>query len=183
MLRASRLAELVARPYLAAARPPRAPQAAAARRHLGSSSSSSSSSSSAASPAPPPFHLAIPVSDLAAARAFYGGTLGLQEGRASKTWQDYALYQHQLVCHEVPAYRAADHFNPVDRDDVPVPHFGVCLSVGEFHALAARCRERGVRFVIEPHLRFAGKPGEQWTMFFKASERRGAEGMGPRDAR
>lgn len=76
---------------------------------------------------------------------------------------------HQLVCHEVEkTYRHRDHHNPVDKDDVPVLHFGVALSVDEFHALANRLKAHGsVDFIIEPHLRFAGRPGEQWTMFFK----------------
>ena len=34
-----------------------------------------------------------------------------------------------------------------------------------FDALAQRLRAGGVSFVIEPHIRFAGQPGEQATMF------------------
>ena len=78
------------------------------------------------------------------------------------------MYGHQLVCHEVNStYRHQDHHNPVDHDDVPVMHFGVALDVEAFHALAKRCEEFGVDFIIQPHLRFKGRPGEQWTMFFK----------------
>lgn len=117
----------------------------------------------------PPFHLAIPVHDLQKAKDFYGGILGLEEGRSSKRWQDYSLNGHQLVCHEVGAdYKGADYFNPVDQDDVPVPHFGLALSKDEFHALAEKVKASGkIKFVIEPHLRFEGQEGEQWTMFFK----------------
>lgn len=114
-----------------------------------------------------PFHLAIPVHDLAAARAFYGGVLGCAEGRSAERWVDFDLYGHQLVCHRVggapPPPIAGD--NPVDGHDVPVPHFGVVLALPDWHALAERLRTAGVRFVVEPHLRFAGQPGEQATLF------------------
>lgn len=115
----------------------------------------------------PRFHLAVPVDDLDTARAFYGDLLGCPQGREADTWVDWDLYGHQLVTHLVPwaAARVAGR-NPVDGHDVPVPHFGVLLGVEDFHLLAARLRDAGVRFVIEPHLRFAGLPGEQWTMFF-----------------
>lgn len=99
---------------------------------------------------------------------FYGKLLGLEEGRSSTKWIDYSLFGHQIVCHLVgPSYKGIDYFNPVDSDDVPVPHFGVCLTVPDFHALAAKLKAANVKFVIEPHIRFTGQPGEQWTMFFK----------------
>ena len=114
----------------------------------------------------PRFHLAVPVDDLAAARAFYGGTLGCAEGRSADTWVDWNLRGHQFVTHLVPGCgeeRRAT--NPVDGHDVPVPHFGLILTVDEFHELAGRLRSAGTTFVIEPYVRFAGQPGEQWTMF------------------
>jgi len=115
-----------------------------------------------------PFHLAIPVDDLAAARAFYGGVLGCPEGRSAATWIDFDLMGHQLVVHQAPRRAASDAaVNPVDGDDVPVPHFGVVLSVDDWGALAERLRSAGVAFGIEPHVRFKGEPGEQATMFFR----------------
>ncbi|TYZ69437.1 hypothetical protein PybrP1_012646 [[Pythium] brassicae (nom. inval.)] len=122
----------------------------------------------AASTQIPPFHLAIPVHDLDEARGFYGGVMGFTEGRSSSLWQDYNMLGHQLVVHAVNKdYRAQDFYNPVEADDVPVPHFGCALTVDAFHALAARMKEQGVKFILEPHLRFQGRKGEQWTMFFK----------------
>jgi len=114
----------------------------------------------------PPFHLAFPVHDLAAARAFYGGLLGCREGRSSPEWIDFDFYGHQIVTHLAPVSgdRAANH---VDGQDVPVPHFGVVLTMEEWRALADRLRHAGVRFAMEPTLRFAGQPGEQATMFFR----------------
>ncbi len=112
----------------------------------------------------PRFHLAIPVDDLTAARAFYGDVLGLSEGRCAPEWVDWDLYGHQLVTHVAHMPRVSST-NPVDGHDVPVPHFGLLLSIPDFHALADRLREAGTRFVIEPYLRFEGLPGEQWTMF------------------
>ena len=122
-----------------------------------------------AQPAPgSPFHYAFPVHDLALAKEFYGNVLGCKEGRSSEKWQDYALHGHQIVAHWVgDDYRCVDYFNPVDGDEVPVPHVGLALTEEQFHALAQRVKDAGVEFIIEPHLRFKGQPGEQWTMFFK----------------
>jgi hypothetical protein len=116
-----------------------------------------------------PFHLAFPVHDLAEARAFYGGVLGLPQGRSAETWIDYDLFGHQIVAHWDPAAsadRAVKVRNAVDGHDVPVPHFGVVLEMGQFDVLAARLKAAGVAFVIEPHIRFKGEVGEQATMFF-----------------
>lgn len=112
-----------------------------------------------------PFHLAIPVHDLAAARAFYGGLLGCAEGRSAAHWVDYDFFGHQLVCHVADGMRPAPVHNPVDGHAVPVPHFGVVLQLHDWHALADRLRAAGVHFVVEPHVRFAGQPGEQATLF------------------
>lgn len=113
-----------------------------------------------------PFHIAFPVDDLAAARHFYGTVLGCPEGRSDADWIDFDLYGHQIVAHRVDKSRASARHNPVDGHDVPVPHFGVVLPPEQWHALAARLKSQGVDFVIEPHTRFAGQPGEQSTMFF-----------------
>jgi len=117
----------------------------------------------------PPFHLAIPVHDLAVARAFYGGLLGCQEGRSAQHWVDFNLYGHQLVCHLAPwkpGRADPGHHNPVDGHAVPVPHFGVVLDRTAWNALAERLQDAGVEFLIEPHVRFRGLAGEQATMFF-----------------
>jgi extradiol dioxygenase family protein len=113
-----------------------------------------------------PFHLAFPVHDLTAARAFYGQMLGCPEGRSAETWIDFNLFGHQIVAHLAPHRAAAGLLNPVDGHDVPVPHFGVVLDMGAWEALAERLTAAGVRFVIEPHVRFKGQPGEQATLFF-----------------
>ena len=114
----------------------------------------------------PRFHLAVPVSDLSAARHFYGDVLGCPQGRSDERWVDWDLHGHQVVTHLVSAasFSAA---NPVDGDEVPVPHFGLILSVSGFEDLAERLRAGGIEFVIEPHVRFPGTPGEQWTMFVR----------------
>lgn len=115
---------------------------------------------------PPPFHLAFPVHDLAAARRFYGELLGCPEGRASDEWVDFDFYGHQIVAHLAPGECAAAPTNQVDGDAVPVRHFGVVLSLDAWNAAADKLRGAGVRFLIEPHVRFRGEPGEQATMFF-----------------
>ena len=113
-----------------------------------------------------PFHIAFPVDNLDAARHFYGDVLGCPEGRSSDTWIDFDLFGHQIVAHLKPGAREALHRNAVDLHDVPVPHFGVVLSMADWHAFAERMKSRGVQFIIEPHIRFKGQPGEQATMFF-----------------
>lgn len=112
-----------------------------------------------------PFHLAFPVHDLASARSFYGGLLGCREGRSAETWVDFDFYGHQIVAHLDPQAAGVRLRNAVDGDAVPVPHFGVVLDMAQWRALADRLRDAGVRFVIEPHLRFEGQVGEQATLF------------------
>lgn len=113
----------------------------------------------------PPFHLAFPVDDLGAARAFYGGLLGCREGRSSDQWIDFDLHGHQIVAHLVPGAERRAAANRVDGEDVPVPHFGLVLAMDEWRALAARLEQAGSDFVIRPTVRFAGQAGEQATMF------------------
>ena len=113
----------------------------------------------------PPFHLAFPVDDLAAAREFYGRVLGCPEGRSSDQWIDFDLHGHQIVAHLAPDAPRRAASNAVDGEHVPVPHFGLVLGIDEWTALAERLKAAGVKFVIEPTVRFAGLPGEQATMF------------------
>jgi extradiol dioxygenase family protein len=113
-----------------------------------------------------PFHIAFPVDDLSKARAFYGELLGCPEGRSSDEWIDFDLFGHQIVAHLAPARADRPHHNPVDGHDVPVPHFGVVLTLEDWQKLADQLTAAGTRFVIEPHIRFKGQAGEQATMFF-----------------
>ena len=115
----------------------------------------------------PPFHLAFPVDDLAAARAFYGTLLGSAEGRSSDQWVDFDFFGHPLVAHLATGERRETATNPVDGEAVPVRHFGVVLDWDAWHAFAQRLREAGVAFLIEPGIRFAGQPGEQATLFVR----------------
>ncbi len=111
------------------------------------------------------FHHAFPITDIAAARDFYVGILACGEGRSTAHWIDFDLFGHQLSAHlGKPPGPAC--MGLVDGKEVPIPHFGVILAPDEFWRLAERLRQAGVRFVIEPGLRFVGQPGEQATMFF-----------------
>jgi extradiol dioxygenase family protein len=115
----------------------------------------------------PAVHLAIPVDDLDAARHFYGEVLDLPEGRSCDHWIDWNLRGHQLVTHVVATGPASRGDSEVDGHAVPIPHFGLLLTIEDFQALADRLRSAAVKFDIEPYLRFPGQPGEQWTMFFR----------------
>lgn len=122
-------------------------------------------------PAPlAPFHLAVPVHDLALARRFYGELLGCAEGRSAPTWVDFDFFGHQLVAHLDPEHpgppAAPPPGNEVDGHEVPVPHFGLVLAWEGWEALTARLQAAGVAFVVQPHVRFRGKVGEQATCFF-----------------
>jgi extradiol dioxygenase family protein len=115
-----------------------------------------------------PFHLAVPVHELDAARQFYGKVLGFPEGRSSDHWIDFNFYGHQFVAHLQEDHPGPKdlHHNAVDGHDVPVPHFGVVLEWEAWEALAERLKSQDIHFVIEPYIRFKGLPGEQATMFF-----------------
>ena len=113
----------------------------------------------------PPFHFAFPVHDLTAARAFYGGLLGCPEGRSADAWIDFDFFGHQIVAHLDPGMAPRALTNPVDGHDVPVPHFGIVLSMEAWQALAGRLAEAKTEFVIAPGIRFRGEAGEQATMF------------------
>lgn len=112
------------------------------------------------------FHLAFPVHDLNAAREFYVGVLECNEGRSSDCWIDFDLYGHQIVAHLAPESAGIRSSNDVDADHVPVPHFGIVLQMEQWRELAGKLTAKGVKFVIEPKIRFAGEVGEQATMFF-----------------
>ena len=114
-----------------------------------------------------PFHLAIPVHDLPAARRFYGEVFGLSEGRSAEHWVDFDFFGHQLVIHQHPQTDSQRHAgsNPVDGHDVPVPHFGVVLAWDDWHALAERLKQRGTRFVIEPYIRFKARSASRPRCF------------------
>ncbi|MEL6507832.1 MAG: VOC family protein [Pseudomonadota bacterium] len=113
-----------------------------------------------------PFHLAIPVTNLLAAKAFYHGVLGCALGRQSDDWIDYNFFGHQLVTH-LSDDMGADICNAVDGDAVPVRHFGCVLEWSAWEALATSLRQADVPFLLEPRIRFAGEPGEQGTFFVK----------------
>lgn len=115
----------------------------------------------------PPFHLAFPVDDLGAARRFYGELLGCREGRSCERWVDFDFHGHQIVAHLAPDGGARQASNPVDGEDVPVPHFGLVLAMDQWRALAERLRSAGTPFIIPPTVRFAGEAGEQATMFLR----------------
>lgn len=112
-----------------------------------------------------PFHLAIPVDDIAEARKFYGELFGCDEGRSTSEWVDFDFFGHQLVAHLAPGLAGKKTSNAVDGRAVPTPHFGVVLPMDAWEALANRLEAAGAKFIIEPHIRFKGQLGEQATMF------------------
>tara|TARA_B100001029_G_scaffold91687_1_gene75139 strand:- start:3626 stop:4039 length:414 start_codon:yes stop_codon:yes gene_type:complete len=112
-----------------------------------------------------PFHLAFPVDSLEKTREFYTEILGCKEGRSSDRWIDFDMYGHQVVAHLTDKLDDVQT-NPVDGDDVPASHFGVILEMKQWNQLSEKLKDLGIKFIIEPHVRFKGEPGEQATMFF-----------------
>jgi extradiol dioxygenase family protein len=113
----------------------------------------------------PPFHLAFPVTDIAEARQFFGETLGCKEGRSAPRWVDFDFFGHQISAHLREESNTPAPTNSVDGDTVPVRHFGLILPWSDWESLCERLRSKGASFLIQPKIRFAGKPGEQGTMF------------------
>src|SRR6266508_3033736 len=113
-----------------------------------------------------PFHLAFPVHDLQEARRFYGQLIDCPEGRSSPDWVDFNLYGHQIVTHLAPEEIRQHKTSLVDGEKVPVEQFGIILSIQEWQDLAEKLKASGIRFIIEPQVRFRGQAGEQHTMFF-----------------
>lgn len=111
------------------------------------------------------FHFAFHVTDLDAARRFYGDALGCAEGRSTDTWVDFDFFGHQISLHLGEPF-ATSRTGKVGDTLVPMPHFGLVLQLDDWQALAQRLRQAGIEFVMAPQVRFEGQPGEQWTMFF-----------------
>lgn len=113
-----------------------------------------------------PFHLAYHVTDLDAARRFYGGVLGCQEGRSTETWVDFDFFGHQISLHLGEPFKTTNT-GKVGDHTVPMPHLGLVLLLPDWKVLADRVTAAGVDFVLPPQVRFQGEAGEQWTMFFR----------------
>lgn len=114
----------------------------------------------------PPFHLAFPVNDIEETRRFFVDLIGCRVGREAEKWIDFDFHGHQISAHVKPEETGTAQTNGVDGDQVPVRHFGLVLDWDEWHAMADRLKAAGIKFIIEPHIRFKGQVGEQATMFF-----------------
>ena len=113
------------------------------------------------------FHLAYTVSDLDSARRFYGDLLGCQEGRSTDTWVDFNFFGNQLSLHVGEVAKRSKTTSKVDNISVPMPHFGCVLDWNSFNDLADKLQSTGIKFIVEPNVRFKDLPGEQATMFFE----------------
>ena len=114
-----------------------------------------------------PFHLAFPVTDLAATRALFCDLLGCTTGRTDERWIDFNFFGHQVTAHLTTANAEDALTNSVDGKQVPSMHFGVILEWDQWHKMVERLRSAEIDFLIEPNIRFEGEIGEQATLFFK----------------
>ncbi|MEH6579807.1 MAG: VOC family protein [Amphritea sp.] len=112
------------------------------------------------------FHLAYNVTDLDAARTFYGDMLGCREGRSTETWIDFDFYGHQISLHLGTPFKT-ENTGKVGEHQVLMPHLGLILPVNEWESLANQLQQANIDFEIPPCVRFEGEPGEQRTMFFR----------------
>jgi len=111
------------------------------------------------------FHIACNVTCLEKARQFYGQLLGCDEGRSTETWVDFNFFGHQLSLHLGEPFPTRKT-GIVGGIKVPMPHFGVLLSMEEWKALSQKLTQHNIEFEYGPTIRFPGEPGEQATMFF-----------------
>ena len=131
-----------------------------------------------------PFHLAFPVHDLEPPRARSGAERSAAPRGAAATsgsTSTSTATRSSRTSRRDAAHAGAS--NPVDGHDVPVPHFGIVLTLADWQALADRLTAAGTAFEIEPHVRFKGQPGEQATMFFRDPERQRDRDEGLRRSR
>ena len=113
-----------------------------------------------------PFHMAFRVDDLESTRWFYGELLGCPQGREAETWIDYDFFGNQLSAH-VGSCEQAELSASVDGKAVPLAHFGAILPWKQWEALHRRLARSGIAFILEPQVRFVGRPGEQATFFVR----------------
>lgn len=111
-----------------------------------------------------PFHLAFPVNDIEATRAFYIDVLGCTIGREAKRWIDFNFFGHQISAHLVDDMDNVTT-NPVDGETIPSRHFGLVLEWDAWHEFTERLNRKGVNYLIKPTTRFKGEVGEQVTLF------------------
>ena len=112
-----------------------------------------------------PFHLPLPVTDLAEAETFYCGVLGCAKGRTASRWIDLDFFGHQVTLHLVAAGDLVAATNPVDGDSVPARHFGIVMDMDDWRSMAAHLEQKNGEFLISPRIRFQGEIGEQATLF------------------
>ncbi|UAJ09351.1 VOC family protein [Glacieibacterium megasporae] len=111
-----------------------------------------------------PFHLAFRIDAIEPTRHFYAGLLGCRQGREAANWIDFEFYGHQISAHVGPRPEKV-LMTRVDDEEVPLSHFGAIVDWPEWQRLAERIAASGNDFVVTPHVRFAGQPGEQGTFF------------------
>lgn len=103
--------------------------------------------------------------DLDSTREFYGRILGCREGRSTETWVDFDFFGNQISAHSTGPVIPTVEAGQVEGRSVPMPHFGAVLEWNTFQLIAERVRDARIPFVLEPTIRYEGKPGEQLTMF------------------
>ena len=114
------------------------------------------------------FHLAIAVSDLEKAKAFYRDLLGAEEGRTDNcSWVDFNFFGHQLSCHLIKELTTAVDYNKVEALSVPIPHFGLIVESGQFEEFKQILEQAQISFILKPQVRFENREEEHQTMFFK----------------
>jgi extradiol dioxygenase family protein len=111
------------------------------------------------------FHLAFNVTDLEETKVFYREILGCTEGRSTDTWVDFNFFGHQISMHLGKPF-TVENTGIVGDHMVSMPHLGVLLELSVWQALVKRLEGFDIEFIIAPTIRFEGKVGEQYTMFF-----------------
>ena len=114
------------------------------------------------------FHLAMKVSSIREGKSFYCDLLGCVAGRSEDDWQDINFFGNELTLHEDPYFQKnkLKTSKIVDMCDIPVPHFGIHLDREVFDDVKTRLANyNDANILLEPFVRFKGRPPEQETMF------------------
>ena len=113
----------------------------------------------------PPFHYSFKMKDHQSTREFYGDILGCEEGRSNETWLDFDFFGHQVTAHLSDTFPELDYCGFVDGVALPIPHFGVILSLKDYTKVKDALERHQYSFIVKPQVRYEGKREEQHTLF------------------
>ena len=80
---------------------------------------------------------------------------------------DFNFFGHQISAHLINKRNIPLDTNKVDKQNIPVRHFGIILDWKDWEKLSQKLIDKKLDFIVAPYIRFKGEKGEQATMFIK----------------